>query len=83
MYLDNSSIEDASGVYPIDDDDYASASGSGKSDNCFTLAFILHAPPTLPPTLELTSGRQARCIVVKSMLFGVKVFGCEFWFFIT
>ncbi|KAK2095495.1 hypothetical protein P7K49_026911 [Saguinus oedipus] len=28
MYLDNSSIEDASGVYPIDDDDYASASGS-------------------------------------------------------
>lgn len=31
MYLDNSSIEDASGVYPIDDDDYASASGSGKA----------------------------------------------------
>lgn len=30
MYLDNSSIEEASGVYPIDDDDYASASGSGK-----------------------------------------------------
>lgn len=31
MYLDNSSIEEASGVYPIDDDDYASASGSGKA----------------------------------------------------
>lgn len=31
MYLDNSSVEDASGVYPIDDDDYASASGSGKA----------------------------------------------------
>ncbi|XP_045143226.1 syndecan-2 [Echinops telfairi] len=28
MYLDNSSMEEASGVYPIDDDDYASASGS-------------------------------------------------------
>lgn len=34
MYLDNSSIEDASGVYPIDDDDYASASGSGKAGSC-------------------------------------------------
>ncbi|KAM4865247.1 syndecan-2 [Thomomys bottae] len=32
MYLDNSSIEEASGVYPIDDDDYASASGSGAED---------------------------------------------------
>ncbi|KAG3273863.1 syndecan 2 [Ictidomys tridecemlineatus] len=32
MYLDNSSIEEASGVYPIDDDDYASASGSGGGD---------------------------------------------------
>lgn len=33
MYLDNSSIEDASGVYPIDDDDYASASGSGADED--------------------------------------------------
>ncbi|KAK1331934.1 hypothetical protein QTO34_007611 [Cnephaeus nilssonii] len=33
MYLDNSSIEDASGVYPIDDDDYASASGSGTDED--------------------------------------------------
>ncbi|XP_051826850.1 syndecan-2 isoform X2 [Antechinus flavipes] len=32
MYLDNSSIEEASGVYPIDDDDYASASGSGAEE---------------------------------------------------
>nr|XP_031546992.1 syndecan-2 [Vicugna pacos] len=32
MYLDNSSIEEASGVYPIDDDDYASASGSGAGE---------------------------------------------------
>lgn len=36
MYLDNSSIEEASGVYPIDDDDYSSASGSGKSAWAFT-----------------------------------------------
>lgn len=42
MYLDNSSIEDASGVYPIDDDDYASASGSGKAGDV-TLASVLHA----------------------------------------
>lgn len=33
MYLDNSSIEEASGVYPIDDDDYASASGSGTDED--------------------------------------------------
>lgn len=32
MYLDNSSVEEASGVYPIDDDDYASASGSGADE---------------------------------------------------
>lgn len=32
MYLDNSSIEEASGVYPIDDDDY-SASGSGADED--------------------------------------------------
>lgn len=42
MYLDNSSIEEASGVYPIDDDDYASASGSGKAGDV-TLASVLHA----------------------------------------
>lgn len=33
IYLDNSSIEFASGVYPIDDDDYASASGSGADED--------------------------------------------------
>lgn len=33
MYLDNSSVEEASGVYPIDDDDYASASGSGADED--------------------------------------------------
>lgn len=34
LYLDNSSIEEASGVYPFDDDDYISGSGSGKSIVC-------------------------------------------------
>ncbi|KAG8520453.1 Syndecan-2, partial [Galemys pyrenaicus] len=33
MYLDNSSMEEGSGVYPIDDDDYASASGSGADED--------------------------------------------------
>ncbi|XP_052017482.1 syndecan-2 [Apodemus sylvaticus] len=33
MYLDNGSIEEASGVYPIDDDDYSSASGSGADED--------------------------------------------------
>ncbi|XP_062836226.1 syndecan-2 isoform X2 [Anolis carolinensis] len=32
LYLDNSSIEEASGVYPIDDDDYTSGSGSGDEE---------------------------------------------------
>lgn len=56
MYLDNSSIEDASGVYPIDDDDYASASGSGRS-GCFhtrlhsTCLFPLSFSPSLPLSL--------------------------------
>ena len=32
MYLDNSSVEEASGVYPIDDDDYASDAASDEVD---------------------------------------------------
>lgn len=38
LYLDNSSVEEASGVYPIDDDDYSSGSGSGKT-TCHKLVF--------------------------------------------
>ncbi|NWI44128.1 SDC2 protein, partial [Picathartes gymnocephalus] len=33
LYLDNSSVEEASGVYPIDDDDYSSGSGSGAEED--------------------------------------------------
>lgn len=52
MYLDNSSIEDASGVYPIDDDDYASASGSGTDED-------VESP-------ELTTSRPLAKIVTSS-----------------
>lgn len=38
LYLDNSSVEEASGVYPIDDDDYSSGSGSGET-TCHKLVF--------------------------------------------
>lgn len=68
MYLDNSSIEEASGVYPIDDDDYASASGSGKAGSSVS-ASVLHAYTcTCRRThtlLEPISRRQAGCTVVK------------------
>ncbi|XP_056378406.1 syndecan-2 [Hyla sarda] len=32
LYIDNTSVEESSGVYPIDDDDYSSGSGSGVVD---------------------------------------------------
>ncbi|KAJ8781413.1 hypothetical protein J1605_007728 [Eschrichtius robustus] len=52
MYLDNSSIEEASGVYPIDDDDYASASGSEPmSHNYRARVLQLLKPVRLEPVL--------------------------------
>ncbi|XP_069321577.1 syndecan-2 [Eulemur rufifrons] len=51
MYLDNSSIEDASGVYPIDDDDYASASGSGADEDVESPELTTSRPiPKIPFT---------------------------------
>ncbi|XP_011371200.1 syndecan-2 [Pteropus alecto] len=51
MYLDNSSIEDASGVYPIDDDDYASASGSGADEDVESPELTTSRPlPKMPFT---------------------------------
>lgn len=51
MYLDNSSIEEASGVYPIDDDDYASASGSGADENIESPELTTSRPlPKIPFT---------------------------------
>ncbi|XP_069813419.1 syndecan-2 [Dendropsophus ebraccatus] len=32
LYIDSTSVEESSGVYPIDDDDYSSGSGSGVVD---------------------------------------------------
>lgn len=61
MYLDNSSIEDASGVYPIDDDDYASASGSGAEEDIdVTEMATSRSLPKIPftsaaPKLETTT----------------------------
>lgn len=61
MYLDNSSIEDASGVYPIDDDDYASASGSGADEDVESPELTTSRPlPKIPftsaaPKLETTT----------------------------
>lgn len=50
MYLDNSSSEDASGVYPIDDDDYASASGSGAEEDTETPEQTTRPLPRMPVT---------------------------------
>uniref|UniRef100_A0A8C5L400 Syndecan n=1 Tax=Jaculus jaculus TaxID=51337 RepID=A0A8C5L400_JACJA len=51
MYLDNSSIEEASGVYPIDDDDYSSASGSGADEDMESPELTTSRPiPKIPFT---------------------------------
>ncbi|XP_048638809.1 syndecan-2 [Marmota marmota marmota] len=61
MYLDNSSIEEASGVYPIDDDDYASASGSGGDEDIESPELTTSRPlPKIPftstaPKVETTT----------------------------
>ncbi|XP_021072245.1 syndecan-2 [Mus pahari] len=52
MYLDNSSIEEASGVYPIDDDDYSSASGSGADED---IESPVQTTSQLIPRIPLTS----------------------------
>ncbi|XP_028592279.2 syndecan-2 isoform X1 [Podarcis muralis] len=56
LYLDNSSIEEASGVYPIDDDDYTSGSGSGaeeeeEGDNT-PIVVPSRTLPKMPPTSD-------------------------------
>uniref|UniRef100_A0A8C6XCE9 Syndecan n=1 Tax=Naja naja TaxID=35670 RepID=A0A8C6XCE9_NAJNA len=56
LYLDNSSIEEASGVYPFDDDDYISGSGSGKSIVLMTTRMLPRVLPTSDaPTIERTT----------------------------
>ncbi|ETE69119.1 Syndecan-2, partial [Ophiophagus hannah] len=63
LYLDNSSIEEASGVYPFDDDDYISGSGSGdeedEEEENTTVMTTRMLPRVLPtsdaPTIERTT----------------------------
>eukprot|EP00076_Gallus_gallus_P037227 XP_025002765.1 syndecan-2 isoform X1 [Gallus gallus] len=53
LYLDNSSVEEASGVYPIDDDDYSSGSGSGaEEDEDSTVTTTSRIVPKLPTTSD-------------------------------
>ncbi|XP_070604183.1 syndecan-2 [Erythrolamprus reginae] len=63
LYLDNSSIEEASGVYPFDDDDYISGSGSGDDEEeeeentieMTTRMFPKMLPTSDAPTIERTT----------------------------
>uniref|UniRef100_A0A8C6MXA9 Syndecan n=2 Tax=Mus TaxID=862507 RepID=A0A8C6MXA9_MUSSI len=57
MYLDNSSIEEASGVYPIDDDDYSSASGSGADED---IESPVLTTSQLIPRIPLTSAASPK-----------------------
>ncbi|KAL2308789.1 hypothetical protein Nmel_001854, partial [Mimus melanotis] len=53
LYLDNSSVEEASGVYPIDDDDYSSGSGSGaEEDEDSAVMTTSRTVPKLPTTSD-------------------------------
>ncbi|KAK2528707.1 Sdc2 [Columba livia] len=53
LYLDNSSVEEASGVYPIDDDDYSSGSGSGaEEDEDSAVITTSRVLPKLPTTSD-------------------------------
>lgn len=63
MYLDNSSIEDASGVYPIDDDDYASASGSGADEDIESPELTTSRP--LPKMLFTSAAPKAETTTLK------------------
>ncbi|RMC15128.1 hypothetical protein DUI87_07310 [Hirundo rustica rustica] len=55
LYLDNSSVEEASGVYPIDDDDYSSGSGSGaEEDEDSAVITTSRAVPKLPTTSDVS-----------------------------
>ncbi|XP_064010811.1 syndecan-2 [Pogoniulus pusillus] len=53
LYLDNSSVEEASGLYPIDDDDYSSGSGSGaEEDEDSSVTTTSRTLPKLPTTSD-------------------------------
>ncbi|TFK05387.1 guanosine-3',5'-bis(diphosphate) 3'-pyrophosphohydrolase MESH1 [Platysternon megacephalum] len=52
LYLDNSSVEEASGVYPIDDDDYSSGSGSGAEEDDNPVIATSTTLPKIPSTSD-------------------------------
>ncbi|KAM9308843.1 syndecan-2 [Gastrophryne carolinensis] len=64
LYIDNTSNEESSGVYPIDDDDYSSGSGSGVAEidaekDPVQLSTLRSLPEILPtsdaPVIEMTT----------------------------
>ncbi|KAG8441778.1 hypothetical protein GDO86_010815 [Hymenochirus boettgeri] len=63
LYIDNTSIEDGSGIYPIDDDDYTSGSGSGtlktedEDENVVlsTLTTLINSPSSEIPYFDTTT----------------------------
>ncbi|XP_075682049.1 syndecan-2 [Rhinoderma darwinii] len=73
LYIDNTSVEESSGVYPIDDDDYSSGSGSGVADfddpdvavQLTTMGTIPESPPTSDaPVVEITTPKFQTDVVV-------------------
>ncbi|XP_068093801.1 syndecan-2 isoform X2 [Hyperolius riggenbachi] len=72
LYIDNTSIEEGSGVYPIDDDDYSSGSGSGVADieteevpvQLTTLRSLPESPPSSDaPVMNMTTPKMQTKIV--------------------
>ncbi|XP_063307290.1 syndecan-2 [Pelobates fuscus] len=55
LYIDNTSVEESSGAYPIDDDDYSSGSGSGDVETDDVDDIVASTPqpmPESPPTSD-------------------------------
>ncbi|KAG9478773.1 syndecan-2-like [Eleutherodactylus coqui] len=72
LYIDNTSVEESSGIYPIDDDDYSSGSGSGDQDiddpdlavQLMTVKALPENPPTSDaPVVESTTPKMQTSIV--------------------
>uniref|UniRef100_A0A8C4JGH7 Syndecan n=1 Tax=Dromaius novaehollandiae TaxID=8790 RepID=A0A8C4JGH7_DRONO len=63
LYLDNSSVEEASGVYPIDDDDYSSGSGSGAEED--EDSAVITTSRTLPKIPTTSDASRAETTTMK------------------
>ncbi|XP_037748165.1 syndecan-2 isoform X1 [Chelonia mydas] len=64
LYLDNSSVEEASGVYPIDDDDYSSGSGSGAEEDEGNT--VIATSRTLPKIPSISDAPKAETTTLKT-----------------